>query len=63
VELQVMMKRRDGERKLHAPIDDEYGLDRINAMIADIEAEYAARMADAGVAAVDEQDGGISEGF
>jgi hypothetical protein len=64
VELKVMMRRRDGERKLHAPIDDEYGLDRIDAMIADIKAEYDAKLGI--VIAVDdanEYHGDISEGF
>jgi hypothetical protein len=44
VELRVMKERRGGEMNLKEPIDDEYGLDRINAMIADIDAEYAAKM-------------------
>jgi hypothetical protein len=66
VELRVMRGRRKSERKLKAPIDDEYGMDRINAMIADIEAEYAAMMGVAGsdvAVNVDEQDGDISEGY
>jgi hypothetical protein len=63
VELHVMITRKSCEMSLHKPIDDEYGVDRINAMIADIKAEYAAKMGIAGVATVDEQDGDISEGF
>ena len=42
VEINVMMKRQTTERGVKEPIDDEYGMDCINAMIADIEAEYAA---------------------
>ena len=61
VELQVMKYRLKCEMNLKKPIDDEYGTDRINAMIADIEAEYAAKMS--AVSAVDEEDGDISEEF
>jgi uncharacterized protein YeeX (DUF496 family) len=64
VELTVMRERLKSENNLKEPIDDEYGMDRINAMIADIEADYAARVKDAGSGAADEEeDGDISEGF
>jgi uncharacterized protein YeeX (DUF496 family) len=65
VELEVMRDRLRGENNLKEPIDDEYGVDRINAMIADINAEYTARIKDAGAGAADdeEEDGDISEGF
>jgi hypothetical protein len=62
VELNVMNARLDSEMKMKEPVDDEYGIDHINAMVADINAEYKAKMADAGVSAVDD-DGDISEGF
>jgi hypothetical protein len=42
------------------PVDDDYGMHRINAMIADAKAEYAAEVRDTGGEAVD---GDISEGF
>jgi hypothetical protein len=42
VELNVMYTRRRTEEGLKTPIVDEYGLARIVAMIADIEAQYAA---------------------
>jgi hypothetical protein len=49
---------------LKEPIDDEYGTDRINAMIADINAEYASdRDVDGDGAVYEEEDGDISEGF
>jgi hypothetical protein len=64
VERNVMTGRLARERKLKDPIDDEYGMNRINAMIADIEAEYAAKMGIAGSDDVNEkEDGDISEGF
>jgi hypothetical protein len=63
VELIVMSTRLKCENNLLEPIDDEYGIDRIKAMIAEVKAEYKAKMADAGVSAVDEEDGDISEGF
>jgi hypothetical protein len=64
VEMQVMKRRLNSEMKMKEPIDDEYGMDCLNAMIADIEAEYAARIKDAGAGAADEEeDGDISEGF
>jgi hypothetical protein len=64
VELKVMLQRLMGEKDLKEPIDDEYGTDRINVMIADVEAEYSARIKDAGSgAAEEEEDGDISEGF
>jgi UDP-N-acetylmuramyl pentapeptide synthase len=50
VELQVMKWRLKCERSLKEPIDDEYGVDCINAMIAAIEAEYAAKGLNAGFA-------------
>jgi hypothetical protein len=49
VELQVMRARLNNEKIMKEPIDDEYGTDRINAMIADVEAEYAAMGVHAGV--------------
>jgi hypothetical protein len=64
VELHVMRVRLTGEMKMKEPVDDEYGTDRINAMAADIKANYAARIKDAGSGAADEEeDGDISEGF
>jgi hypothetical protein len=41
VELHVMNGRRDSELRMKERVDDEYGIDRINAMISDIKAEYA----------------------
>jgi hypothetical protein len=49
VELKVMRERLKSEMKMKEPIDDEYGVDRINAMIADINAEYAAMGVNIGV--------------
>jgi hypothetical protein len=64
VELDVVRTRLKSENNLKECVDDEYGVDRINAMIADINAEYAARIKDAGAGAVDEEEeGDISEGF
>jgi hypothetical protein len=63
VELKMMMTRMSSEMKMKEPIDDEYGVDRINAMIADINAEYAARIKDARAVDDEEDEGGISEGF
>jgi hypothetical protein len=65
VELMVMKQRLYNETRLKEPIDDEYGMDRINAMIADIEAEYTARRSgDGSVGAANEDEGDdISEGF
>jgi hypothetical protein len=64
VELKVMRGRLQCEINLKEPVDDEYGVDRINAMISDIEAEYAAMMGIAGAGAADEEeDGDMSEGF
>jgi hypothetical protein len=64
VELKVMRGRKDNENNLKEPIDDEFGTDRIKAMIADIEAEYAAKMGVAGSgAAEEEEEGDVSEGF
>jgi hypothetical protein len=64
VELEVMRKRLNSEMYLKEPIDDEYGTDRINAMIADINAEYASdRDVDGDGAVYEEEDGDISEGF
>jgi hypothetical protein len=45
-----MKTRRFSENKLREAIDDEYGMDRIDAMIADINAEYAAMGVNVGVA-------------
>jgi hypothetical protein len=42
VELKVMRQRLQCEMNLKEPVDDEYGMDSINAMIAEINAEYAA---------------------
>jgi hypothetical protein len=64
VELEVMRRRQESDMKMKQPIDDEYGVDRINAMIADIQSEYAAKVDIDGARAVDEEeDGDISEGF
>jgi hypothetical protein len=49
VELRVMKERLSSEMKMKEPLDDEYGVDRINAMIADINAEYAAMGVNIGV--------------
>jgi hypothetical protein len=49
VELQVMRGRLTSEMKMKEPIDDEYGVDCINAMIAEINTEYAAMGVDVGV--------------
>jgi hypothetical protein len=49
VELKVMKTRQYGENNLREAIDDEYGMDRIDAMIADINAEYAAMGVNVGV--------------
>jgi hypothetical protein len=60
VELRVMRSRLRSENNLKEPIDDGYGVDRINAIIADIYAQYTAE----GVGVADEvEDGDISEGF
>jgi uncharacterized protein YeeX (DUF496 family) len=50
---------------LKESVDDEYGVDRINVMIADIKADYAARIKDAGSGAAfkEEEEGDVSEGF
>jgi hypothetical protein len=65
VEMKVMAKRQENERSMMEPIDDEYGMDCINAMIADINAQYATMMSIAGTVAVsdDDDDGDISEGY
>jgi hypothetical protein len=42
VELDVMRQRLKGENNLKEPVGDEYGMGRINSMIADINAEYEA---------------------
>jgi hypothetical protein len=44
-----MNGRQYNEMNLKEPIDDEYGLDRINAMIADIYAQYAAMGVNVGI--------------
>jgi hypothetical protein len=44
VELAFLRDRLRKERSLVAPIDDEYGADKIEAMIAEVEAERDARM-------------------
>ena len=64
VELRMMRGRLQCEMGMKEPIDDEYGMERINAMIADIQSEYAAKMVIDGAVAVDEEEeGDISEGF
>jgi hypothetical protein len=59
VELSLMKLRLRSENILKEPIDDDFGIVRINAMMADINAQYAAM----GVGVADEEDGDISEGF
>jgi hypothetical protein len=49
VELQVMRRRLMSERRMKEPIDDEFGTERIKAMIADINAEYATMGVNVGV--------------
>jgi hypothetical protein len=49
VELKVMRGRLKSEMIVKEPINDEYGKDRINAMIADIHAQYAAMGVNVGV--------------
>jgi hypothetical protein len=49
VEIRLMKERLVGENNLKEPVDDEFGVDRINAMIADINAEYAAMGVNIGV--------------
>jgi hypothetical protein len=49
VELKMMRGRLQCEMNLKEPVDDEYGVDRINAMIAEINAEYAAMGVNIGV--------------
>jgi hypothetical protein len=64
VELKVMRGRLTNAMNMKEPVDDEFGVDRINAMIADIQSEYAAKMVIDGAGAVDEEEeGDISEGF
>jgi hypothetical protein len=65
VELHVVQQRLVSEMRIKEPADDGYGVDRINAMIVDIEAEYDARIKDAaaGAADDDEENGDVSEGF
>jgi hypothetical protein len=46
MEVRMMSRRRTGEIRLLTPIDDKYGLGSIDAMVADMKAEYAQRMAD-----------------
>jgi hypothetical protein len=48
VELHVMRNRMRSEMRLKVPVDDDYGIDRINAMIADINAQYAAMSVNVG---------------
>jgi hypothetical protein len=43
MELKVMKERLQCEMKMKEPVDDEYGVDRINAMFLEINAEYAAK--------------------
>jgi hypothetical protein len=45
----MMRQRLKSEMKMKEPLDDEYGVGRINAMIADINAEYAAMGVNVGV--------------
>jgi hypothetical protein len=42
VELEVMNGRLNNEMRAKVPIDDGYGMDRINTMIVDIYAQYVA---------------------
>jgi hypothetical protein len=49
VELGVMRGRMGSEMIVKESVDDEYGKDRINAMIADINAEYAAMGVNVGI--------------
>jgi hypothetical protein len=46
VELILTNLRRSNEKRRTEPLDDGYGLDRIDAMEAEIRAEYAAKMVD-----------------
>jgi hypothetical protein len=50
VELEVMRSRLKSEKSLKEPIDDDYGVDCINAMIADINAQYPVIGVNVGVA-------------
>jgi hypothetical protein len=62
VEMKVMRDRWYRETRLMEPVVDEYGMECIKTMIAEVKAEYATKLADAGTDDVDE-DGDISEGF
>jgi hypothetical protein len=46
VELDILGKRKSREKTLLEPIDDEYGMDCINAMIEDVNDMYAEMMAE-----------------
>jgi hypothetical protein len=46
VELKIVGRRCARENELVNPINDEYGLDRIAAIEAEIRADYATKMAD-----------------
>jgi hypothetical protein len=46
VELFLTNQRRSNEMKRTEPLNDGYGLERIDSMEAEIRAEYAAKMAD-----------------
>jgi hypothetical protein len=46
VELKTMHTRRYAEKNLKVPIVDDYGLERIDSMTADIRAEYATQIGD-----------------
>jgi hypothetical protein len=48
MELKVMKERLDSEIRMKESVD-EYGMDRINAMIADINAQYAAMGVNVGI--------------
>jgi hypothetical protein len=57
VELKVMKTRLSSEMSLKEPIDDEYGMDSINSMIAEINAEYAAMDVNISVTRISTDDG------
>jgi hypothetical protein len=64
MELKLLNARLACEGRLMEPVVNQYGVDRVIVMTADIEAEYTAKMAISKARTVDEdQDGDISEGF
>jgi hypothetical protein len=54
MELKVMKERLDSEIRMKESVD-EYGMDRINAMIADINAQYAGAVGTEGDKAEEEE--------